>query len=433
MNIIKRIFGRKKEVKSELLRTIERRNNGVIRFMKGAAVSITPHTAYRLHERVSTVMDAVGKISRRVADLELILKKGDENITEHPALDMLSGGNTTKQKFWKEIMIAFLLTEEAYFIVRGNVNFEPLEIVPIKPFEIVSITGKKINGMPVTISTNSDADKREYNLTEDKGKFRYIDDAGLNELVPIVGDSKRSSWRGLSRLNSLIEETAHIEKGNIHNTSLLDNNLSSSHVFSPEDEIDESTGELLKDALKEHYTGSSNAGKPLILPVKMNLVSENKSTKDIEYISLIDVDETRIYRAYDIPLPLIKTKSMTRSNYESAIPYLYMDAVLPNFRYIAEFITKKILFRYKDIEDYKLACDIFAIPAMQGMQIEMMDKMNKTNSLTPNEIRAKGGYEAIDNGDKIIMPGTLTTIDDIAEQEMIPEYPEEPTIEVEED
>lgn len=399
-------------------RSIFTYNDGIINFDISYGHKLSASKVYDIYEKDAVVFDAVDKIASRVAGLTIISKDADDEIVSRSKLEILlknPNGHQTKTDFIMDVATSLLLKEESWLVARGRVSSEPLELDFIKPYEIQEswTTGSK---MPEMIKTDSPLDKREYKLTEEKGMMRYLDEDGLNELIPIIGKKYKNDWRGLSRLSPLVMEISHIRSGNIHNKSLLNNGINPSLILSAENNINTDVGEELADLLHRNYAGATKSGKPLLLPRKFHLLSKGGSTKDMEYMQLIDVDETRIYRLYNVPLPLVKAQSMTQSNYEQAVPAFYSEAVFPLFNYIAEQLTLKLGFRFgKDLP--KLTYNQFDIPALNAEQVGLMSKLKSTNAVSTNEIRQKGGYKPTnksdDVGDKILIPANMVDLEDV--------------------
>ena len=401
---------------TEQLAGIYAQNNGDILYGSYRSHKIAPSNAYLFYEKVSVIYDAIDKIARRVAGLTIVSKNKSGDIGESELSKLLNApsSETTKSELMSDLATSLELTSEAWIVARGNINKTPLEIVSIKPYHIEgSFTNK--GKMPNLIRTKSPLDEREYTKTELNGVVRYIDEMGLNELIPIIAKTYRNDWRGLSKLSPLVQEVGHINNGNIHNTSMLSNGLSPSVILTPaEGDIDLPQGEKIKEALRRHHAGSGNAGKALILPNKMVMVSQSTTNKDMDYIQLIDVDETRVYRLFNIPLPIVKSSSMTQSNYSVAIPFFYSEAVFPAFEYIAEQLTLKLGRRSK-IDGDTLTFNEFDIPALNDHQVGIMQKLRETKAFSTNEIRNKGGYENTDSdmGDKVIISSSDVTLDSI--------------------
>ena len=399
-----RWFSREKK-ESELDR-IKRLNNGSISYTTETAEKVSPRMAYRIFESVSVVFDAVDKISSRVASLELVMKNADREIIRDHEFLSLAG----KTKTMTELATSLELCGECFLVARGRADRPALDVEVIEPYCIIDGEKSSNEEMPRVIRTDSDRDRRAYKRDD---RDRYISKDGLNELIPIVKRKEMRSWRGLSKLSPLVHETIHIQRGNAHNTSLLKNGLKNSIILSPkEGDIDMEEGNKIRDALEKYHAGSNNVGKPLILPTSFALVSASSSTKDMDYISLIDVDENRIYRIYNIPLPLVKSGTMTQSNYEAAIPFLYSDAVLPAFNFLAEELNLRLI-KPRHGDEFKLTYDEFSIPALARYQTDIMRTMKDTGAVTINEVRTLGGYEAVDGADDIMVSSGTVRLKDM--------------------
>lgn len=418
-----KIFGiyigkEKKSLTSEVNETLRvaGQNDGAIYFGDSLEHILTPRASYLLYEKVSVIFDAVDKIASRVASLNLILKDQNENIIkDSPIIKLLEKPDRLKGKtgFWNDMATSWKLTNHIWIVVRGNVLNEPLAIDFIEPYYVSESSKSSNEQMPSVITTDSPKDKRQYYKETIDGIDRWFSKDRLNELIPIIGKTYSNDWRGMSPLSPLIEEVTHIKEGNRHNRGLLKNGMTSSSVFSPEGhEVDEDAGKELASMLARHHSGAGNAGRPLILPNAFKLIDKSTTNKDMDYMKLIDTDESRVFRLYNIPLPLVKSQTMTQSNYESAIPFLYSDAVIPTFNQIAEELTNKLLPRFKVKKGEYLTFNEFDIPALNGYQVRMMSEMIKTNAVTINEIRQRGGYEKVDNGNDVMISAGLVKLGD---------------------
>jgi len=402
-------------------------NNGVIQYIGSSDNKLSASQVYDMFGKIPTLFDAVEKISSRVAGLSLVLNRDGKVIKEHPVLELLNnpGKNISKTAFWDELSTSFALCYEGWLVARGNVSNPPLELEVMEPYCVDSpISGFRQNGlMPEKIKTDSEKDKKTYMKKLIDGIERYISEDGFSELIPIIGKRYKNDWRGMSKLSVLFEEAIHIRAGNVHNRSLLENGLTSSIILSSKnpDGIDPNKANEFKRTVQEQYQGSRNAGKPIFLPLPFEKVSESTNNKDMDYIQLINMDETRIYRVFNIPLALISDKAMTYSNLEASIPFLYSDAVFPVFNYLADELTIKLLPRYKNIDGFKLGFDKFEIPALYKHHAEMMKELKASQVLTTNEIRAKGGYEEIKGGEDVIIP---ISVQKLSEIDNVPGYPE---------
>ena len=401
-------------------------NDGVITFAPTIKKRVFPLNAYRLFSEVSVIFDAVDKIAKKGSSIIPVLKDTDDKIEKsNPLLDVIKNAEAS---FMSELLISQEITAESWIVARGNIKSVPLELVAVRSYEITQgYTTRLIGGMPEMLYTDSKQDKRPYTRKLYGTQYRYVSADGLNELIPIIGNRYINDWRGLSKLSPLVQETFHITSGNKHNSSVLNNGMTSSIILGPKaEEIEEEDGAELRKVLRENYQGSMNAGKPLILPMPMDLVSQSSSNKDMDYINLIDVDETRIYRVFNIPLALVKSKTMTQSNYTASMPYLYSDAVIPAYTFIMDALTKAMKDRSK-LGDFRLTYDKFSIPALQIAQTEQMKALKEVGVLKVDEVRSIGGYEAVSGGDVVLVNGGLIPLENVG-VEVTTEYPDDKSI-----
>jgi len=408
----------KKSIKDDIeqAKQAEAVNQGVIIFGESLDHRISPQKSYLLYEKVSIIFDAVDKVASKGADLSLVIKDKDRNVVrDSEILNLLNKPNSmkTKTSFWNEVLTSFTLTNEAWFVARGNVKYPPLAIDFIEPYDVIEISKSSNEPMPMTIKTQSDKDRRTYYRELIDGEYRFFSKDGLNELIPVIGKNYSNSWRGMSKLSPLIEEVIHIKEGNKHNRALLENGMNASIIIAPDnDEIDEDETDDLRKQIKAKHQGSGNAGNVLMLPMSFKLVDKSASNRDMDYMQLIDTDESRVFRLFNIPLPLVKSTNMTQSNYEVAVPALYSDAVLPIFNQVAEEITAKILRRYKLKKGEYLTFDEFNIPALNNYQVKLMNELIKTNSVTINEVRSRGGLEKVDGADDVMISANMIRLQD---------------------
>ena len=394
-------------------------NVGKIYYSDFVNIYILPSQAYDMMEKIGAVFDAVDKIASRLSIIPMVIKDKDgETEKDHEILNLLNNPNsqTTKINFWKSLGISTSVCNEGYIIARGRIDRPPVSLEICEPPDVIEGLRSRFMNKPETYQTGEADNYRVYTLQLINGFWRYIDDREMNELIPIIGTTYRNSFRGRSRLCSMVQETIHLDKGNIHNSSLLKNGLNSSQIMSPMlENIDVTKGKELSDMLAKHHQGENNAGKPLIMPYPFKVIGTSGNNKDMDYMALIDLDETRIYRIFNIPLPLVKTQSMTMSNYETAIPYLYTDAVIPAYEFIAESLTVSLFPRYKDLIGKKLSYDRFGIPALETLFIDSMSKMIGKGA-TLNEIRSKGGYPAVEDGDTPLIDNNVQKYNEVQDE-----------------
>jgi HK97 family phage portal protein len=381
----------------------------------GELTQIPPRKAYQLSERNSDLGDAVGRISESVAELTKGIKNQNKKIDyTHPFIELMEnpGGGVSGSQFWRELTESYLLTSEAWVVLRGNVNRPPLEMKYIRPYN-VSIILSENDGLPVMISTQSTKDRRDYFRQRIKGRIRYIDKLNMNEIIPIIGAvSTVDEWRGRSKLSKLYYDLEMNTDGKRHNVSLLKNGMRVTALIMPDaaamDSIDKKhwdnkTTEGIAKALRVFNQGAGNAGNISVLsrPAKVEGLSQNN--KDMDFISLLSKSQISIYNLFKIPLAKILPDAMTLDNYNAANRVYYTEAVFPVFDEIGEGLLSGIRDRYNLPPQTTLTFSEVEVRNLRPVLVENMEKLKMTEAVSVNEIRNVGGFEDDPEGDVILI------------------------------
>lgn len=408
----------------------------------GGYHNIAPLNAYQYYSSVEPLRDAIDKISDAAAELPLAidLKSDDKLLMDHPVLVKLDnpGDEVTKTNLLKELVISALLTNESWLILRGNTERPPAGISYVRPYDINVEGNIDVDGFPTVIRTNSPRDVRRYYKENVRGRVRYIDNQeggmGLNELCPIIGTVELADqFRGLSPLTSLKYELEQIRGGNVHNASFLKNGMSPSKGFQADaKDIKDSgktypTGDQLdsfSESLRTHFSGAGKAGSNITFPFPVKVHDFATTNKDADYLGLMETAETRIYNQYGIPLAMISEKAMTLDNYTSALIAFFDNAVIDGSAIVFKGIANCLKARYKE-DSMKLTFNPHMVKALQTRHIERMKKMRETQAFSTDEIRETSGREPVDGGEKVLVQGSLTALEDLDSLEEPTRFPKD--------
>lgn len=398
--------------------------------------NVPPRTAYNLFFSVSALGDAVGKIANAISSLQIGLEDDDGNVVyDAEALTRLNnpGEGYTRNQFWRELAISYALTNEAWFVARGNITREPLAYTFIKPYDI-DVYFSTNDGLPLRITTSVNRDRRLYNREIIDGKLRFIDREGLNEIVPTIGTvSINDDWRGTSRLSSLFYDLQQQREGKKTNLSKLKNGLTTSGILSPRPQTDggartkwtQKIVDAIQDRLRAFNQGSGNAGNVMILGEPATLEGLSITNKDMEYAELLKGNNEAIYNAYDIPLALISSAAMTLDNYTTAQKSLYLESVFPMFDDLGSGIIQFLRNRFPNLEGQTLTFNELEIRALRDNRINEATRMRTGAFAETDEIRSVAGLPERDQKD-ILVPSTLVPLEGMLD---LPpgDEPQEPT------
>lgn len=423
-DLVKKVTGNAPETKSlSHSEIIQRLRYGTGYSLDGCSdYFLNPSEAYYYFENVSPLQSTVKRIAQTVSHLPLAIvseSNPDEMVTDHEIIHILQspGYGLTEHDLLLEICISFLLTEEAWIVLRGRINAPPVSISVLRAYE-VSPEGSYSEYYPDFIRTDSDKEtgQRYFYPVRIEGVMRYFDTetgtGALNELVPVIGvKAKNRVFRGLSRLMSLQRPLMQIISGDIYNTKLLKGGAKPWMVLSPK--ADEGLSELEMEDIEtslEQLKGAQNVGGIFVLPSSMDNVSKQTTHRDLEYQALLSEVKQRVADAYYVPLVLISPDAMTYNNYSIGQVAFYDGPVSNLVNNLFPHIVKILGIRTGNTEKLRMTFNEYSVPALQMRQAERMDRIAKTGTTSLNENREIIGYDPVPLGEEIYMPGNLVPV-----------------------
>ena len=381
----------------------------------GVFNDVHPILAYRLYLKSDVLGTAVHRIANNIAGLSLGLTSDDQDFEpDDPVVDFLHRASEgySKRRFLYEIATSFLLTNEAWVVLRGRENREPVSRTWVYPFNVVDQRTDR-DGLPQAFQTTSPRDSRIYRRVERQGQIRWIDDTGLNELVPILGaEAVDRPYRGQSQLAPLYYSIAQNVEGKRHNTSQLRNGLKLSGAIQPTEDqgrFETRAIEQIQAAIQA-LRGSATAGGTLVMPVRSEVLDLALSNREMDYVELLREAKETVYNYYNIPLPLVTNDAATFNNFTTAQTAFFDGAVFPIFEDIADALGAGLVARYPQLEDRSITYNENTIKALRGRNLERMKKARDTMALSTNEIREMAGYDPVDEGEDVLAASSLVPV-----------------------
>lgn len=395
--------------KTNVIRDLGKQRNQEVNsfFSNNPNKFIGPTSAYNSYNNNSAVSDAVETITTKLSEIKLIVKKDDgEIIREHKALDLLKTPNAlqTYDEFMTEVSSNYLLNKNSYVELEGFIKSPPSKLYSVKNTDVNISEGSSRAIYQINATNFYSFLRRTFTLEPELG--RIIDVTNLWELIHIKGFSLSSgSLSAVSKLQSVQKDIRILEQSDVRNLSFLTNGMSAAGILSVDTENQESFEQFKKD-LKNRFTGANHSGEMIASKGKdVTFTKIDQSNKDMEVLGFKIDSKKTIYQLMQIPDAIKDKTAQTLDNYQTAQIALYDDAVLPPLRKILSSFTRLLKARKMLADDEELFYDDHQISALKLRRFSELEKLQKAEAITINEIRTVAGYEPLDeNGDDVLVP-----------------------------
>jgi len=375
----------------------------------GISEFVGPTAAYHTYNFNSAVSDAVDRIVQKAMNLRPIIENADGSIDkEHDVLGFLRKPNKLQnyKDFMETVTTNYLLNKNSYMEVLGNINSAPIDIYGLKN-TWVNITEKTNAALyQVNVTGLYTFLRGSLNLTLETG--RILSNDNLRELLHAKGFTfSFGVLKAVSILSSIEREAGMIDQANNHNLSLLEKGFNAVGVFNVNTQDNDGYERFVKD-VKNRYTGSGNAGRPLTVQGEdVKYTPFGQTNKDMEYTKSRETARQTVFQRFEIPKPIMEGSSQTYSNYLTAQTALYDDAIFPLVEKIFASLTDLFVNRKMLKDNQFITFDGSEVPALQLRRNEELKALRQAFILSLNELRKIAGKEEVPGGDIILVPSNL--------------------------
>ena len=377
------------------------------------------------------VYRCVNEIANNASRVKINLFRGDQEVDNHPLLDLLyKPSPTMSQVEWFQSVYSYLLISgNNYMLSVGGDNTPPTELYNLRPDRIKIRTGTR--AMPVAY---------DYMLKGQIVESYLVDQAtGSSKVKHIKLFNPLDDYYGMSPIQASSVDIDQHNLANKHNVNLLQNGArpSGAVIFNPKDETgghvqltDVQRNQLMND-VNQRFSGTGNAGKPMLLEGDFDWKEMGLSPKDMDFIQLKNMSAKDIALVYGVPSQLIGIPdSQTYSNFAEAKLALYNETIIPLLDRIQGDMNEWLVPMFNE-QGLELRYDIDSIPAMAEQRKRVFESVSagvKDGILTRNEAREQLGYEPMEGADSLLVQANLMPLnlaDDMTEENISEEIPEE--------
>lgn len=339
---------------------------------------------------------AINKTAMAVATIPWIVRRpnGDE-LTDHPMLSLLERPNPMQSRYeFLQALVGFYRISGNGYIERVMVRGDPRELYALRSDRMT--VDPSSTGMPSGYT---------YRVGQNTVTWQSDPRTGLSDIRHLKSFNPLDDWYGLSP----IEAGAYAVDQ--HNETMkaiqatLQNSMTPSGAMESDDELSDEQFNRMKAEIDEKYSGSRNAGRPLLLEGGLKWTQMGLSPYDMAII------ETKYSAARDVslalgvpPLLLNIPGDSTYSNYKEARLAFYEETVIPLVHYIRDELNTWLGPAFGGAE---LDVDLDQVPAIADKRRELWTMADQATDLSINERREIKGYEAVEGGEQIYIPSNL--------------------------
>jgi HK97 family phage portal protein len=342
-----------------------------------------------VHRAVRLTAESIGALS-------FILYDGANELTAHPLLDLMARPNPRQDG------ASFLESVASHLLLAGNAYIEAVstgegaaptsqdvrELYALRPDRMKVVPGP--DGWP-----------QAFEYTVAGSTVRFDQGASLPPILHLTLFNPLDDYYGLSPLEAAACAVDTHNAAAKWNKALLDNAARPSGALvygGPEGSVlSDAQFERLKRELADQYTGSGNAGRPLVLEGGLEWKAMSLSPKDMDFMEAKHSAAREIALAFGVPPMLLAIPGdNTYSNYQEANRVFFRQTVLPLGNRIAQALAQWLAPAF---EPLTLAIDVDRIDALSPDRAALWERVTKAPFLTVNEKRQATGYGAVQGGD----------------------------------
>lgn len=398
------------------LKKISRTNRSVALFFPpGQGISTRTDYSSQANEgyiRNSVVHACIREIAGAAAGVPWLLYSRTPDgrlveITGHPLLTLLARPNPMHGKF------EFIETLFAYLYLSGNSYIECVGATSIgdhqppghqrpqvtPPRELYVLRPDRIKILPDPVELVAGY---EYRAGGRAVTFPREQILHLKLFNPL------DDFYGLSPVQVAAMAIDKLNEGDKWNVSLLQNAAVPTGALISNQRLGDEQFNRLLGQFQDKYQGASNARRPLLLEDGLDWKELGVSPKDMDWIEGHKLSALQIAQIYNMPAELIGIVSATHQNRKEARKALYTEVVLPVLYRLRDAFNNWLTPRFG--ANLSLDFNTDKIEAMSEDRDSLWERVSKSDFLTVNEKRDLVGYEAINGGDVVMVPSTMSPL-----------------------
>lgn len=333
---------------------------------------------------------AINKIAEAVSSVRWVAYRGETEVTQSPALDLINNPNPTQSgREFIEAKIGYLMISGNSYDERIMISGQPREMYTHRPDRMKVVPGP--NGTPKAYI---------YEVASSRVTWQ-VDEIGKSDIRHMRLFNPLNDWYGQAPVEAAAYAIDQHNEAMKWVQALLQNSARpSGALVSKGDPLTDEQYNRLKAQMEMQYQGGANAGRPMLLEGGLDWKEMGLSPTDMGIIESKNSAARDISLAFGVPPQLLGIPGdNTYSNYSEARLSFWEDTIIPLVDRLAEEFTAFIGEPY----GVEIRADMDQIPAIVDKRRTLWEMVNASTVLTINEKREAMGYDPIAGGDQVFI------------------------------
>jgi HK97 family phage portal protein len=338
---------------------------------------------------------AINRIADAIASVKMGVYRGETELTEHPLITLLTRPNPLQS------YADYVRAKVSFVLIAGN-GYEERFVVGGEVKELYQLRPDRMKIIP---SSNGIPSAYEYTLGQNKVRWEMDPRTMSCDVRHLKLFSPINDWYGMSPIEAGSYAIDQNNEAMSWMQALLQNSARPSGALTVKDSgtLSDENFNRLKAQIEEQYSGSSNAGRPMLLEGGLDWQQMGLSPTDMGIIDTKFSSARDVALAFGVPPQLLGIPGdSTYSNYKEARLAFWEDTVLP----LLEMIINDWNAWLGSIYGVEIRADVDSIPAIAEKRFAMWDMADKSADLTINERRQLKGYGPVDGGETLFVAST---------------------------
>lgn len=339
---------------------------------------------------------AINRIGDAVSSVKLGIYRGDTELIDHPLAKLLQRPNPLQSYGdYMRSKVGFLLIAGNGYEERFMVNREVRELYQLRPDRMKVIPSN--NGIPAAY---------EYTMGQNKHRWEMDPRTLTCDVRHLKLFNPLSDWYGMSPIEAGAYAIDQSNESMNWLQALLQNSARPSGALTVKDggTLSDENFNRLKAQIEEQYSGSGNAGRPMLLEGGLDWTQMGLSPTDMGIIEAKFASARDVCLAFGVPPQLLGIPGdNTYANYSEARLAFWEDTALP----LLDMIVTDWNAWLGSLYGVEIRPDIDGIPAIAEKRLRMWQMADASTDLTINERRALKGYGPASGGDSLFVSSAM--------------------------